>query len=147
MPTAAKLVGGVFFAVLAYVLAETFKPLLPAGTSFGIFSFICAGVGLICGWRMIGRQAGAGYFAALGTGLGTAVMSVLAATLLFSMLEMLNKAVGNFYTGAPMEAVQDAVAIVTKYARLMWDQDFLTILVVGGLLGGLITEFVGRRWK
>lgn len=147
MPTAAKLVGGVFYAVLGYMLAETFKPLMPADASFGYFSYISAAVGLICGWRIVGRHAGNGYRAALGTGLGTAIMTVFWVTLGVSIYEMIRKAVGKFYSGDTMEAVQDAVIIVTGYARLMLDQQFLTILIFGGFIGGIITEFVGRRWK
>ncbi len=41
MPTAAKLVAAVLFAMTGFLAAESFKPQMPEGTAFGAFSRLC----------------------------------------------------------------------------------------------------------
>ncbi|MDN5788482.1 TrgA family protein, partial [Pseudorhodobacter sp.] len=69
MPTISKLVAAFAFAIVAAFAAELFKPQMPEGTQFGYFTVICAVIGLICGWRVMGNLVGRGYRAAMGYGL------------------------------------------------------------------------------
>ena len=49
MPTAAKAAAGVWFALVGFVAAEAYKPLMPPETQFGFFSVVCAGFGFVIG--------------------------------------------------------------------------------------------------
>ncbi len=73
MPTAPKLVAALIFAAIGFFTAEFYKPQMPEGTQFGQFSVICARIGAICGWRVMGNLAGRGYSASMGLGIRTSV--------------------------------------------------------------------------
>src|SRR6056297_1256011 len=104
MPTAAKLLAAVAFAALGFLAAETVKPHMVEGTQFGVFSYICAGIGALCGWMVMGGLVGAGYRAAAGYGVRTAATLVFWALLGFSIYEMILRATKMRYDG-PMDAL------------------------------------------
>ena len=73
MPTAAKLVAAALFALLGVAAVQLFIPLLPEATPvIGLMPSVIV-IGLLCGWLMLGRVAGAGYGAAMGNGVSTGV--------------------------------------------------------------------------
>lgn len=147
MPTAAKLFAAFAFAAVAFFAAEVFKPHMPEGTQFGYFSFVSALIGLVCGWRIMGPEAGKGNWMAINSGLKTAVCAVLLALAVFSTYEMLNLAFKPAYKG-PMEAVVGIFDLAVEYftsVALAWD--VLIVLLVGGALAGLMSEWAARRWR
>lgn len=146
MPTAARLFGALSFFALCFAAAEAFKLQMPPGTQFGMFSLICAGIGLICGWRVMGGFVGRGYTAAMGTGIRTAAVAVFFALIGFSLREMLIKAVEKMYHG-PMDALQAMVGLMIKYLMLLLNQTDLLILIFGGMAAGLFVEWTSRRWR
>lgn len=145
MPTAAKLVAGAFFAALGYLMAEAFKMTQPESMQFGLLSEICAGIGLLCGWIVMGPLVGRGYDRAWGLGVRTALTTVFWATLLFSVYEMVLRSMKLRYDN-PMEAVIGAIALVLEYGGAMMDQRFILTVFIGGIMGGLMSEWTSRRW-
>ena len=145
MPTAAKLVAAVFFAMLGYLMAEAFKPTQPEGLQFGYFGEICAGIGLVCGWIVMGALVGKGYGRAWGLGVRTAITTIFWATLAFATYEMVLRSMKLRYDG-PMEAVVAAIALVLQYGTAMVDQRFILTVLIGGAIGGILTEWSSRRW-
>lgn len=146
MPTAAKLFAGFAFAVLAFFAAEIFKPHMPAGTQFGYFSFVAPLIGLVAGWRVMGPEAGRGNWRAVNSGVKTAAVMVGLALLIFSTYEMFLRAFRPEYKG-PMEAVVAIFAIGVDYLSALLAWDVIAVLVVGGALAGLLSEWAARRWK
>ena len=146
MPTAAKLVAALAFAALGWLGAWAFKPLMPSETQWGYFQPICAALGLLVGWGFTGARAGRGYGAALGSGLTGATVLVVAALFVFSVREMLLRSM-TFRYGGPLEAVVAVFAIMLDHAALMGDALFLSVLVAGGLVAGLMTEAASRLWR
>ena len=146
MPTAAKAASGVWFALVGFFAAEAYKPLMPPETQFGFFSVVCAGFGFIIGWWVLGPLAGRGVRAALGTGLRTAFTLLFWAVTVFSLREMILRSIDKRYSG-PTQAVVSTFDIILDFVRLMGDGVFLGVLVAGGLLGGLVVEWVARRWS
>ena len=146
MPTAAKLIAGVAFALIAWFAANAYVPLLPEETSVGYLLEITAGLGFVCGWIVLGKRAGHGMAEAISTGLRTSITTVFWALLLFSIYVMVHRSTKMLYDG-PMEAVLDVFNIGLIYAKLMWDAQFVLILSIGGALGGMVTEMAGRRWS
>ena len=69
MPTATKLISAVFFALVAALAAHLFIPVLPEGTQIKLFREISAGIGLLCGWFVMGRSTQRGMVEAINRGL------------------------------------------------------------------------------
>lgn len=150
MPTASKLVAGLCFAFVGFFVAESYRMGLIAreqtGLAFDGMQLVMAAIGAICGWRIMGRMTGNGYGAAMGTGLRTSVTVVFWALLLFAIQRMIRKALQRLYGDSPMEAVVDIFALMLDYAMQLAHPEVLAAMVLGGLLGGLATEWAGRRW-
>jgi hypothetical protein len=147
MPTAAKLVAAVLFAMTGFLAAETFKPQMPEGTAFGAFSLIVAGIGLICGWRVMGGLVGRGYLASAGFGLRTSVTIVFWALLGFSIHRMVSLSLSAMPYDGPMEAIVGIFEEMVEYGKLLLARDVIIALAVGGIFGGMAAEWASRRWR
>ncbi|GHC62041.1 TrgA family protein [Neogemmobacter tilapiae] len=147
MPTAARLVGAVFYAILGYMLAESYRLLLPPGTSIGMVSQGSAAIGLLCGWFIAGGLAGRGYARSPGMGIRTALTIVFWALLLFSTYQMIINSTRGRYDGSPMEAITGALALFMENGALMLSQQFAILLLGGGALGGVLTEIAKRNLR
>jgi hypothetical protein len=145
MPTAAKLIGAIVFAALAYFVSDLVKPLLPEGTQVGLMSPINAFFGLLMGWRIMGRGAGNGYMSSMGYGLTTMVAIVFWCLLLWGGYEMTRRAMRLYYDG-PVEALQEMTVLMAEYGRTALDPQVIGAAVVGSLLASMLTEFFARRW-
>lgn len=146
MPTAAKLAAAVFFAVLGFIAAEIIKPLMPEGTQFGYFSIACAGIGALTGWRVMGVLVGRTYRAAVESGLRTMITMVFWSVLLFGIYDMILQSMKLRYTG-PVEALQAVFEISLDYLKIMIHPGLIAALLIGGALGGVVTEWASRRWR
>ncbi|MCB2137144.1 MAG: TrgA family protein, partial [Rhodobacteraceae bacterium] len=144
MPTAAKLFAAFAFAVLAFFAAEIFKPYMPEGTQFGSFSVVSALIGLVSGWRIMGPDAGQGNWMAVSSGLKTSACMIGLALIVFSIEEMLVLAFRRTYDG-PMEAIVGAVGLGVDFVLRMIEWDFLFVILAGGALAGLLSEWAARR--
>lgn len=146
MPTAAKLFAALAFALLAFFAAEILKPHLPEGTQFGNFSFYCALIGFVVGWRIMGPAAGRGWWPSVNAGVRTAAATVAVALLIFSVYQMLVLAFRRSYDG-PMDAVVGIFGVGVDYLMNLLAWDVIAVLVVGGALAGMMSEWAARRWK
>ncbi len=147
MPTAARLVAALAFAVVAFAAARAYVPLLPEGTQVRLFAPVAALIGAATGWWVMGPLAGRGWGAAIGFGMRSAATAVFWAALLFSGREMILRSINRRY-GGPMEAVVGTFDIALDYVRLLVsDPRVPAVLVLGGALGGLMAEVAARRWR
>lgn len=146
MPTAAKLFAALAFAGLGYLGGLLFLDQLPEGTPAGFFGPGAALIGLICGWLISGALAGRGYVASMTTGVRTVATTVFWGLLAYSIYVMVIRALRMLYHG-PMEAILGVFALMLDHAKLLATPEIVAILVVGGLIGGSVAEWAGRRWK
>ena len=146
MPTAAKLAGAVIFAIIGFIAVQLYLPHLPQELPPGLFRESTAALGIIIGWRVMGRLVGAGYTEAIGSGIRTSVTLVFWALLLFALQLMIRRSFKMMYDG-PMEAVIGVFALMLEYGRVLWAADVLGWIFIGGALGGMLTEWVGKRWR
>lgn len=146
MPTAAKLFAAFAFTVLAFFAAEVFKPHMSEGTQFGAFVPISALIGLVCGWRVMGPAAGRGDWEAVQNGMKTSACMVVLALVIFATEAMLVQAFRRAYDG-PMDAVVGIVSEGLKLGEMLLAPDMIALLIGGGALGGLLTEWADRRWR
>jgi hypothetical protein len=145
MPTAAKLFAAFGFLAVGFFAAQVVMPHLSDGTQFGAFVPISALIGLVCGWRVMGPTVRKGDYAAAASGIKTSVIMVLVALFIFSTYRMLENAFRRQYDG-PMDAVVGIVAIGIDYGRVLGQIDVLSVLLLGGALAGLLSEWAARRW-
>ena len=146
MPTAAKLFAAFAFALLAFFTAEIIKPHFGGGTQFGYFSFVSSLIGLVAGWRVMGPEAGRGNWMAVNTGVKTSAVMLGLGLLIFSTYEMFVLAFRPAYRG-PMEAIVAIFDIAVHYLTTIIAWDVIAVLVFGGALAGLLSEWANRRWR
>ncbi len=145
MPTAAKLIGGLFFAALAWFTSGLIIPLLPEGTPTKLFAEGNLLIGLVAGWTVMGPRAGEGLRTAIGGGLTTAASMVFWALLVYSIMQMVKLSMRKSYDD-PFQAVVGVFEIALDYGQLIVVPSVIGTLVVGGILGGWLTELAARRW-
>lgn len=146
MPTAAKLFAAISMAFLATIVSEMYKPLLPEGTDFGYFTYVNAIVGLIVGWRVIGKRTGRGIVMGINNGI-TGVLAMLLVTLfIHSFWEMLGQSMQLRFKSVA-EALRGVITKITEYGALLLEPNILITLALGAIFCGLLAEAVSRRWR
>jgi hypothetical protein len=145
MPTLSRLIAGLIFAATAYFAGVAFRNAMPENTAFGQFDLINAVVGFLCGWITLTHRSRLGVWDAMGRGLRTSAIIVAWALLIYGIVQMVEKAFRKRYD-TPTEAVVDIFALMLKNGVLMLIPSLIVILVAGGIVGGLVTEAVRRRW-
>ena len=146
MPTVARLVAALLLALLAVAVSEMIKPLLPEGTNFGYFTWINAGLGVLCGWVTIGRRLGRGIGVAVGTGLTGMGTMVFWAIILQAGYEMLRVSLRSRYRG-PVEGLENMVRIAVEHVQLVLTPHIAATLLAGGVVAGVAAELAHRRWR
>ena len=147
MPTFAKLVGAVLFALVGAWAAVTYNVHLPDNVSLPKLPWAMAALGLALGWWSMGAVAGKGYRESIAYGLRTSVLIAFSAMFGVALLLMLRKSTNQMYRADPLAAVLDIPDLMYQYGRYMLTQDVLMVLAAGGIIGGILTEYVARRWK
>ena len=145
MPTGARLMAAISLAVLAFVLSGMVVPLMPESTDFGYFLPLNVVLGLIVGWRVMGRRAGRGIVAAINNGFAGVFVLMLWAIFLQAANEMVRLALRNRYDD-PFEAIVAVFQIGAEFGLMIATVPIGVALVIGGVIVGLLTEFAYNRW-
>lgn len=145
MPTAARLMGALLFAALAWVLSDMIVPLMPEGTQFGHFHKVNLAIGALCGWQIMGSRVGSGYQAGATVGLTAGLSTVVVCLLIHSIVVMIDKSMALRYDG-PMEGVADVFNLAFEHGLIMATPAIGAVLFAGSMIAGVITEWTGRRW-
>lgn len=146
MPTAAKLVAAILFALLAWLTSELIKPLFPEERNVGWFSEVNALIGIFVGWRVAGSRARTTWTNAVSYGLTATAALVFWALFLQSFGEMVRMAFNRRYDGIA-QAVIGVFELMRDHGVMMLEAPIIITLLVGGVLAGLVTEFFGRRFR
>jgi len=146
MPTAARLMAAICLAVVAYVISEMVKPLMPESTDFGYFVPLNIVLGILVGWIVMGRRAGRGTTSAINNGLTGVFVLMLWGVGIQAANEMVRLAMRNRYDG-PFEAIIDTFQIGAEFAMIIATVPIGVTLVIAAVLSGLVTEFAGNRWR
>ncbi len=146
MPTGAKLMAAASFAVVGWVLANFYAMNMPDASAAGPIREVAALVGAITGWKVMGPAVGKGYVEAAGAGVRTAIVLAVAALFLLALAEMLDNSVKMRYDGA-LEALLDIFQTMARRSGALLSLGVFGTILFGGVLGGLLTENAGRRWK
>jgi hypothetical protein len=139
MPNAARLFAALIFAATGAGVAHVLD--LPQ-----LGWTVWTGCGAVVGWVVMGALTGRGYQASAGFGLRTSVTVAFWALLILSTREMIRRAYLRQYDD-PFEAIVGIFEIILIDGRAIIAAEPLAVLVVGGLVGGVLAEFAGRRWR
>ncbi len=146
MPTAARLVGAICLGVLAWILSELIRPLMPEGTGFGVFNYVNGVIGLIVGWMVMGPRAGRGFVPAINNGVTGTVVLILWGLAVHSSYEMFRLAMRNRYDG-PLEALTAIFLIGSEFGLMIATLPVMGTAIVGAVIVGLLTDGAARRWR
>lgn len=146
MPNAARLVAALSLALIAFIVSGLVMPLMPEGMDFGYFTWVNVGLGVLCGWIVMGKRAGRGITPAINNGI-TGVLSLLFWGLFVQgAYEMFRQAMRNRFDG-PFEALGAIFTIGLDYGLTIMVPSIIWTLLVGGVLAGLATEYAWRQWR
>lgn len=146
MPTGAKGVAAISFAIVGWLIANAYVPNMPEVTSVGLFREFTAAIGAIVGWKVMGNSVGKGYVGAVGSGLKTVIVLVFFALLLFGIQEMLQLSVRMRYDG-PFEAIVDVFNRMLERSVPLLSVGVLSVMCIGGGVAGILSENASRRWR
>lgn len=146
MPTAARLISAVLFALIGYLVAATIPAQLPEGVPINYLYPVSMLIPPLCAWRVIGRLIGRGATNAINTGVYGIVCSVFFVLLAFAIGEMLKLSLRKQYDG-PMEAITGMFGIFLEYGQLLLTPVGLGYLLIGGAITGLVAEWAHKRWE
>lgn len=153
MPTPAKLVAAVLFAVLCWFVADTIvREVLPEGVRVGRFREMLALAGSLVGWRYIGRPAtgqtgrGTTISHSVTVGLGAALILSVLALVVHAFYVMIGESLGLRYT-AVGDAASAWMGFLWKDLQTVAHPLVLGLMLVGGAVVGLVSGVVGRTWR
>lgn len=146
MPTAAKLVAGLAFALTAAVAAYVFigqHTELPIGLKFILGNAV---VGFFAGWYSLGRNPGHSNAAGAMSGLRTLVLLLIGSGMVFGGRFVL-KNLGQFRSRDPIEIPLLWVQTTFEYVVLAMTPSVGLTLLIGGLLSGIVTYQASQKWR
>lgn len=157
MPTTAKLIGAVFFAMLGLGVAQQMLNHWPEGMAIGYLREGAALAGLLAGWRIAGTDVGQrvrhgssqveyqGYLDSFGTGMRAGFVAAAGGIFVFAVIAVLLQSTHGRYHGLE-DLLNALVSHALKYGALFMHGDVAGMLLLGAGLGGMVSEAAHRRW-
>ena len=146
MPTAAKLVSAILFALLGLFVAQLYAQGITTGARTTWLREVAAAISLICGWKVMGNLVGKGTSAAIGSGIRTALTAVFFVLLGFAIYQMVVMSTKGRFDG-PMDAVLGVFEIIVELGKGLLTPEIVATVLVGGALAGIAAEATSRRWS
>ncbi len=146
MPTASRLVAALCLLVIAFLVSGMIIDNGEEGKDYGYFTYINMGLGLICGWVVMGKRAGRGWTAAINNGLTGVAALVFWGLFVQGTHEMFSQAMRHRF-GGPFEALLAIFEIGIDFGKQLVVPEILITLGVGAILSGILTEIASRRWR
>ncbi|MEM9756082.1 MAG: TrgA family protein [Pseudomonadota bacterium] len=147
MPTAARLVAAVLYALIAFFAASAIPETLTNSsiTLPDYFAPSIMAIGVWQGWMVLGKQVGRGYTAAIGNGIRTSIQIAFFALLLWSLTRMFYLAVTRTTYRDFGVAVFDALGFFLEFTVEFISQvDAVAIVIGGGIIAGIVCEAIHR---
>ncbi len=146
MPTMSRLAAAICYGALAWVASGMYIDLMPERTQWGNFQPVNALIAMLVGWFVVGRRLRVDYVTAMGVGFTGMATAVFWCLFVQSFNQMINLALDRRYDGT-VEAIVSVFKLIFDYAVVMANGPMIALLVIGGMLAGVIAEYVDRRWS
>ncbi|MGJ8545491.1 MAG: TrgA family protein [Sulfitobacter sp.] len=145
MPSAARLVAAICLAIVAYIVSQMVKPLMPDGTDFGYFDVVNVSLGVLVGWIAMGKRGGRGIVSGINNGFTGVFLLVFWALFVQACNEMTALAMKNRYDNV-FEAITAVFQIGAEYGVTIATLPVGLTLVASAVIVGLLTEIAHNRW-
>ncbi len=148
MPTSYRLVSALLYGALAWVVSAMVMEVMEAETqrqNFGNFQLVNTAIGVLVGWIIVGKRLGSDYVTAMGIGFTGMLTLVFWCLFAHAFNEMLRLSLARRYDG-PVEALVSVFKLGIEYGGFLVHGQILVVLILGGMIAGVIAEFVKRRW-
>ena len=148
MPTSYRLVSALLYGALAWVVSGMVMEVITAETerqNFGYFQMVNIAIGILVGWIIVGKRLGSDYVTAMGIGFTGMLTLVFWCLFAHAFAEMLRLSLARRFDG-PIEALVSVFKLGIDYADFLAHGPILVVMIAGGMLAGVIAEFVKRRW-
>lgn len=146
MPTGAKLVGAVLFFGIGWVAAMQAKLTFEEGTAATYFNITIALIGFFNGWFVVGARAGGGVAFGAANGLRASAQIAILGLLLFALRTMFMRSTNLRYSSIG-EATTESLDLFVQYFTQALTVPIWTVLIVGGIVGGILTELAAKVWR
>lgn len=146
MPTAARLVAAMALAGVGYLASLAYVPYLPEDMPTFWLGPINAGIGVIMGWRFLGRRVQGGAIAAAQTGILSAALGLFWSGAFFAIKEMLTRSMNLRYKGME-DALMGVGDLWLHYVGLAMNLPVVGVLAVGGAAAGVLAQIARRMWR
>lgn len=146
MPTGAKLLGAILFAITGAVAAWIGIPGLPDGRQPGLLIPIATLSGVYFGWTLAGARPGATMRQSLVLSLRTVVLMFVATLFLVAGEEAYQRSIKLRYNG-PVEAVTDIANLMIYFGKMAYQPPVLTVMFGGIVIGAIFVSWAGRVWE
>lgn len=145
MPTAGRMTAAAAFAALAGAITLTAMPLLPEGLHVPNLPWWNALFGAVCGYRIVGLEAGDGMRGAVGRGLTAGAATALVALFLGSGARMIELSLRRRYDGV-LDGAAGTFELMATYGLAVAAPQVIVPAVVGSALAGLLADAAQRRF-
>ncbi|TDE35062.1 TrgA family protein [Antarcticimicrobium sediminis] len=146
MPTAARLVAACCLALLAFTVSYQIMARMPESTNFGIFVPLNIGLGVVCGWVVMGRNRKSSFPGAMNNGIAGVAVLVFWGLVVQGGYEMFRQAMNHRYHG-PLDALYGIIELSAEYAQVLLAPGIIVTLVVGAILSGFVTGYASKTWR
>ncbi len=147
MPTAAKLVAGICFAIIGFLAALMFNATAETETGLGPSILTSAAIiGFLCGWVVLGRRPGLGGFESVASGIAAVIASLVFACILYGFSNFMSGLMHGAYA-SPMQALVSWLRVSVLLFVQTVTPSVWSILVLGGAIAGRLTGIANFRWS
>ena len=146
MPTAAKLMAAIIFAITGYLTADAVRALLPESAPAKQLTVWSVVIPVNCGWRVIGKYVPrGGYAQRLNAGVYAMAVAVFFTVGACAVAEMIERSMDKQYSG-PVEAILNMFGILLELGQLLLHPAPLAIMAVGAVSAGVLGLWSHRKW-
>ncbi|ABD54908.1 TrgA family protein [Jannaschia sp. CCS1] len=146
MPTGAKLVGAILFFGIGWVAAMQAKLTFEEGTAATYFNITIAMIGFFNGWMLVGKRAGEGIAFGAANGVRASAQIAVLGLIIFALRTMFLRSANLRYSSIG-EATTEAMDLLVQYSLQAMTVPIWTVLIVGGFVGGILTELAAKVWR
>lgn len=144
MPTFGRLIAALTLALVAYLVTNEIRAILPDSIPARQLLPVSIVLALGLGWHTLGRRLGHGLTNAVTAGLTAGGVLTFWALFLFSGGKVWKLSFRKVY-GDPWDALKGVLDEFLEYGSLLLDMRVILVLVIGSALAGLVSELVNRK--
>lgn len=146
MPTAAKLIAGIFLGLLAVLVAYIYQLDYPTRTFEMEFYLVSGLIGFCVGWYTLGQKAYFGGWKSIMAGIRSVVALAIVSSILFGLYHVF-VGMGDHAYHNPMQVPITWIRISIAYFSSSLRVDIWSVMIIVGALAGRVTGIANWHWR